>query len=309
MLRSLRSYVFTGVTLLVLFSIWSNVWTRSPTVQVVTRYRAGGKNVVRVEKPPAIEEPLQETAQIFTTGRHLIISYYAGTYSDARILEIQGVITENIKNRYIQNVHIFCEACNGTTPLFLQNFCEGKVVMYHVETQPTYKDFFGYANRYLARGTIAIISNSDIVIGEKIKCAANVDAVKHPVVFPSETKRLILALSRFPSPCVTVPPEGNECLQYRGSHDTFVFAPPLSQAFVGQVDFIQNLLGAENRLLWHLKNASYRVSNPCRLFHVQHRHCAKRSRKVQGKRFAKRGDGKYASVDPFTQVVCGTAIY
>jgi len=244
------------------------------------------------------------------SGRHLIVSYYEGGYTAERVEEIRNVLLLNLRNPFLEKVHVFNEtAVPGS---ILADADTERLVLIPFKNfgrQPRYADLFRYANKVLERGSIAIIANSDIEIRSDIKCARPPDPDLNKVMFNQKGRRLILSLSRHPARCGAAKGEINECLRYRGSHDAFVFAPPLESTLIEKLDFVQNKLGAENRLIWELRNASYRIANPCRLIKIFHHHCTPRSRKVPAKRFAQRGDGKYASVDPVTKFVCNDIVY
>jgi hypothetical protein len=53
-----------------------------------------------------------------------------------------------------------------------------------------------------------------------------------------------------------------------------VFAPPLPSAFASKLDFVQNLIGAENVVIWEAKHfLHFQVLNPCRQIKAFHLHC------------------------------------
>ena len=249
-----------------------------------------------------MKEPVAE----FNSGIHLIVSYYNNSdYSKERHQEIADVLNRNIQNQLIDYLHLIVEGEFNPALVFspVSSMFLKKLVVRKVDSQPTYQYFFDYANLALARGTVAIISNSDILFDSSLGCLRQVNAISNPIVYFG-TKRLVLGLSRQPSKCH--PTEYNECRQYRGSHDAFIFAPPLIGSFINQVDFVQNMLGAENRVLYLLRKMSYRLSNPCSVVKITHAHCTPNSRKVS--RLASRGS-RFASVDPLSVFKCGDVIY
>jgi len=84
-------------------------------------------------------------------------------------------------------------------------------------------------------------------------------------------KRKIFALSRQPnSKCE----EKDECFKYNGSHDSFIFAPPLHSRLAKEYIFTQNNLGAENIVIYEMKKIKgYNISNPCKSLKAWHQHC------------------------------------
>jgi len=65
------------------------------------------------------------------------------------------------------------------------------------------------------------------------------------------------------------------CLKYVLSHDSFAFAPPMAENVVLHTAHTQNAgYGAENIVIYELKHAGYRVSNPCAAVRGFHLHCS-----------------------------------
>lgn len=250
----------------------------------------------------------------WSSGRHLIVSYYEGSYQANRIQELRDILWTNLANEHLTAVHVILDSIDMEND-YIQNVSQTfqhKLILVRMNpgvSQPTYACLFGYANRVLSRGSIGMISNSDIIIGNSIKCTREVTPASS-VVYNQTERRLVLALSRHPAPCGARKGEYDECFGYRGSHDTFIFAPPLSPSMISRLDFVQNRLGAENRLLAEMRDkAGYRVANPCGTIKVTHLHCAKNSRHIPLKRIARSGDGLYASINPSKVFKCGDKIY
>ena len=71
------------------------------------------------------------------------------------------------------------------------------------------------------------------------------------------------------------------CLEYMGSHDVMIFAPPVPRELTAKLNHTQNKgLGAENLVIWEFSNYNkgpfkkgYRVLNPCTMVHAIHMHC------------------------------------
>ncbi|CUG88038.1 Hypothetical protein, putative [Bodo saltans] len=89
-------------------------------------------------------------------------------------------------------------------------------------------------------------------------------------------ERLVLAMSRHesesnPGGVIDAP----LILDYRGSHDAFIFEPPMPQPFLGAVGHPQNCYKSENIVIHALQQqARALVLNPCLDLKIIHRHAA-----------------------------------
>lgn len=128
------------------------------------------------------------------------------------------------------------------------------------DTQPTYKQLVDYANS-LPAGTIATICNSDIEIGEIKQGVLEHIAARTMFAITRHEKNKDGVVSHF----MIV----NH--SWVGSHDLFTFLTPL-QFDTSQVDHKQNLLGAENKLLYYIKQTGYTIYNPCFQYIIYHHH-------------------------------------
>jgi hypothetical protein len=104
-----------------------------------------------------------------TSGIHLIVSFFRGTYQLERLQEILQVLETNLANPHIQAVHVLFEDVDPIE--WFPNSL--KLVRVNFATQPTYKDMFDYANQVLAKGTVVMIANSDIYFDESLHCLYN----------------------------------------------------------------------------------------------------------------------------------------
>jgi hypothetical protein len=63
---------------------------------------------------------------------------------------------------------------------------------------------------------------------------------------------------------------------YIRSHDAYIFVltQPLNDSVLAELDYDMNVLGAENRLIWVLRNrVKERLFNPCQYLKTYHNHC------------------------------------
>jgi hypothetical protein len=241
-------------------------------------------------------------------GVHIIMSFYKGTYKKDRFQEILMSLKRNLKNPYVTAVHTLWE---DRDPIIYVNnsVLEKKLIRVQFGVQPTYKDFFDYANLRLGRGAIGIVTNSDIYFDETVECVTPVTPEKK--AFNATKQHLVYALSRHPSnPCVG---RADYCEGYTGSHDSFVFALPLPYRFSSRVDFTQNHIGAENVIIWEFRRLEgYVVRNPCHTIKCYHVHCTNERHYKMGT--ISRGKNRIGPIDRHGSIVpsklkCGQMIY
>jgi len=130
------------------------------------------------------------------------------------------------------------------------------------QEQMRYSDAFDLANKFLG-GNVTIIHNADIFVGEGWE-KLTIEHLKPKRAF---------ALTRWPHPQCLDSGWGVQCTRHAGSHDAFVFIPPVDMD-TSQVAHKQNLPGAENVVHARLHEAGYHMSNPCRDLKVYHYHCS-----------------------------------
>lgn len=213
-------------------------------------------------------------------------TYYRGKYSDGRVRELMETLRRNVENKLLHKVHVLWEdESPGTMREFFQHVSAGKMVLHRVRKQPTYHELFEYANGAVPRGDVAIIANSDIYFDDSLECVVGVDPGTRfidPGYASESIKRPMLALTR--RRAAECGPEAFDyprssirdlCEHYIGSHDIFVFAPPLEHAVTRMLNHSQNLLGAENVVLWEVhRTRTWRLTNPCKLVFGYHLHCS-----------------------------------
>jgi hypothetical protein len=208
-------------------------------------------------------------------GVHLITSFFKGTYKKKRVDELFDCLRRNLRNPAFEAVHIMWEDVNPR--LEFKDLTEeenNRLVTMKTLNQPTYSKFFTYSNVMLERGSIAIIANSDLYFDRSIT------ALKFGAPGNQSNWRSAMALSRRHAPECG---ERNDwrgtydlCEHYIGSHDAFVFAPPVPAWILKETKHTQNHFGAENIVVWAFlwsKNFKGHVTNPCQRVHAYHLHC------------------------------------
>jgi hypothetical protein len=222
------------------------------------------------------------------TGVHLITTFFVGTYHQKRLNELLETLKRNIENPYFEAVHVLWEdknpRYNFTNPssrFFIPGNISDKLVTMKVNNQPTYRKFFDYANTFLARGAITIISNSDIYFDTSIKRLVFGRPGNNNNNSTTTKWRSAMALSRRHAPECGGKYDWKGtfdlCDHYIGSHDAFVFAPPVPKFVLDNSKHTQNHFGAENVIVWAFmwaKDFRGHVLNPCQRIRGFHLHCS-----------------------------------
>jgi hypothetical protein len=173
---------------------------------------------------------------------------------------------------------ILGEASIGLTDWFAANGSR-KVVCTSVNQQPTYYDFFVYANREL-KNTHVLLANTDIVFDDSLglidleAIATGAMGFAFSVVSPpyaGDYKKT------FGSECTAIP----RCAvgDYAGfaggmSWDAYLFYSPTRSMDQSHLNHVMNTMGGENRAGYQLEVvAGVKLVNPCMHVHAFHWHC------------------------------------
>lgn len=243
----------------------------------------------KIEPPPLTYDDSNPQPFAFSnnSGIHLITTFFKGTYHKQRINELVEALRRNIKNPYIEAVHVLWEKENPRHDLMQTNVAsllDRKLVTMKVPSQPTYFRLLGYANAALERGSIGIVANSDIFFDETLK------KLRFASPRNDSTWRSAMALSRTRAADCGTGADWNGvkdlCTTYIGSHDAFVFAPPVPDFVLKNSRHTQNNFGAENLIvfgfLW-ARGFREHISNPCKRIRAVHLHCSSERHYVVGK--------------------------
>jgi len=245
---------------------------------------------VKLLGPFAVAAPDDAMAK----GLHLVTTYFRQGASPEHTKEVVKGIVKNLDNDAIAMVHVLYD---GETPPDLvkwQETAPHKQKLLLVKTHsmpPTYSELLAYANTRLKRGAVAILASADMYFDSALACIKPVspESSRFQITF-RQAKRPFFALTRRHAPeCGAKPDYKNVfdlCDNYIGSHDAFVFAVPVADEIVREVNHTQySGLGAENVLVWELNHSGeWRGFNPCDLVGAYHLHCSvDRSYSVLGK--------------------------
>lgn len=138
--------------------------------------------------------------------------------------------------------------------------------------QPTYADLFSYANQ-LTSGRLTMVCNADVYLSPHHFAVKEVEHLFKAATQCRESSvvRLALALTRYESDSVLNAPF---LYDYRGSHDAFIFVPPLPASLIAHVGHAQNGYKAENVVLHEFQHHGYLTLNPAFDLRLVHHHAA-----------------------------------
>ena len=178
---------------------------------------------------------------------NLFTTYY-NEENNFRKQELLSCMQKNILNKTISKITIFNE---GESLAYL---APTKIKEVFIDKRPTYQDFINYINTNSSPDDIHIIANTDIYFDK------NIEVLKH-----INLKDTCLALSRWDTADTIKPKLYNR----NDSQDTWVFKGPVKQQF--KANFPLGVPRCDNKLLFELQEAGYRVLNPAfsiKSFHV-----------------------------------------
>jgi hypothetical protein len=191
---------------------------------------------------------------------NIITSYYTSrlisNLNEERNNELKDCLNNNINNTLIEKIHLFIDDEEAFE--YIKKINSEKINVISVGKKPLYFDLFNYAISNL-KNKICMITNSDIYIKE---CDVN--------IFKNlEDNNTVFALTRYEydlsCPLIT---------NYEGSHDCFIFKSPINNVFINNIYHSQHAWGAENIVLYELKNAGINIYNPCYQIKIVHHHAS-----------------------------------
>ncbi len=160
-------------------------------------------------------------------------------------------LKENIKNKEIDEIHIFNDNIGFVNELMEEN---NKIISVDNKGRMGYKDFFDYSNEYL-KNEISIIANADIIIEESIKHVRDI-----------KIDDFFLCLTRYDiqkNGSVTYPPN------HFGTQDTWIYKSPIKTK---GSDFSLGKPGCDNRIPYVMEQNGCVVTNPSMVIKTRHLH-------------------------------------
>ena len=162
--------------------------------------------------------------------------------------ELLTCLTNNISNTAISKLIVFNEGDS------IAHLAPSKIEEVLIDKRPTYQDFKNYINANSNQDDIHIIANTDIYFDKNIKVLQHINL-----------KDTCLALSRWDTADTIKPKLYNR----NDSQDVWVFKGPVKPEL--KANFPLGVPRCDNKLLFELQEAGYRVLNPAfsiKSFHV-----------------------------------------
>ena len=162
--------------------------------------------------------------------------------------ELLTCLTNNISNTAISKLIVFNEGDS------IAHLAPSKIEEVLIDKRPTYQDFINYINANSNQDDIHIIANTDIYFD------TNIEVLKH-----INLKDTCLALSRWDT-ADTIKPK---LYNHNDSQDVWIFKGPIKQQL--KADFPLGVPRCDNRLMYQLQEAGYKVLNPAfsiKAFHI-----------------------------------------
>ena len=191
-----------------------------------------------------------------------------------RQTEYTEVLSKNLAHPEVSQIHLLYESEQTHRYIAGLNLTDpcGKLHYSPLGHRMKYRDAFEYGNGAAFRGKMVMIMNADIYLGQGFDLIADPDLTN-----------TVFALTRHeqnPGPAWEGKCGLDLCEHYRNakggylSHDAFLFLSPIRPEFPPRVDFLPNLMGAENVVVHELKKLGYRLANPCKTLWTYHHHCS-----------------------------------
>tara|TARA_Y100000385_G_scaffold176254_1_gene182152 strand:+ start:358 stop:1155 length:798 start_codon:yes stop_codon:yes gene_type:complete len=184
---------------------------------------------------------------------HLYTTFYPEKIPD-RLRELLLSLKKNIDNSSIKSINVFNEGGD------LSAFKSSKLQIVPMEQRPTYQDFINHINANLNQDDIHIIANTDIYFDKNIKVLQHINL-----------KDTCLALSRWDTTNTIKPKLYNR----NDSQDVWIFKGPVKQQL--KADFPLGVPRCDNRLMYQLQEAGYKVLNPAFSIKAFHTHKGQRA--------------------------------
>jgi len=177
----------------------------------------------------------------------LYTTYY-NEVNNYRKNELLTCLKNNISNKAISKIIVFNE---GESIAYLGPH---RIEEIFIDKRPTYQDFINYINANSNTDDIHIIANTDIYFDK------NIEVLKH-----INLKNICLALSRWDTTDTIKP----KLYNHNDSQDVWVFKGHLKPEL--KANFPLGVPRCDNKLLYELQKAGYKVLNPAfsiKAFHI-----------------------------------------
>ncbi|CAB4043079.1 Hypothetical predicted protein [Paramuricea clavata] len=184
--------------------------------------------------------------------------------------EIEETLQKNLNHTLVTAVHLLVDQPSAEQRLSEQNFHnKHKIFVHRINALPKYRDFFDYVNDRL-QNQLVVMLNMDIYLGEGFEMLNKTFLVEY------NTSYVLTRHGRQEKMCNMAGRPGYCGVSFIGSHDAYIFVltQPLEESVLVELDYYMNVYGAENKLVWVLRNKmKRRLLNPCKYLKTYHNHC------------------------------------
>ncbi|CAF1501492.1 unnamed protein product [Didymodactylos carnosus] len=181
-----------------------------------------------------------------------------------RQIELDLALEKNILNNEIDCIHLLLEK-KEHIPCHLSNKYDKCIYVWLLGKRLKFNVALEFSQNRL-RGLLVAVINSDIYFDKTIRLLKII----------SEMKNKLIALSVIEANNDGRTRDIRCSQQYVGSHDTYIFKPPIKnfQEVYNETNiYVGGLTGGENRIMFELENKSGIISyNPCKLIKAYHLH-------------------------------------
>ena len=209
---------------------------------------------------------------------HLLIEYHVPK-NEERHEEYLTCLRENIRNVFIDKIHIFLESNRKRPPIddpkivyvkpSRKSFEEQKkaniseydkgYLNKKEQSRASYSDYFRYARENL-HGQSCIIANSDIFFDETLEVINGVDL-----------KNTLICLSRWDIK-KGLGGDAVRLFNRADSQDSWIFTSPVNKKVEEDATFFLGRVGCDNKLAWIAYEAGMKLTNPAKQIITKHLH-------------------------------------
>lgn len=177
----------------------------------------------------------------------------------ARLAEYVECLNRNLASEAIDSVCVLVEASENILP------ASGKLEARRIAVRPLYDDFFRWINEVANPDDISVVANADVWFDHSLAAAARAIGTRE-----------CFALARW---------DGDKLFDRNDSQDSWIFRGRVEGL---RGDFPIGVPRCDNRMLYELEAAGYRVRNPAFSIRARHVHAGER--------------GEYANENPADSV-------
>jgi hypothetical protein len=188
----------------------------------------------------------------------LVISKTGSPHDQERNTELKTALIKNIESEYVEKIHLFVDDIDAELHLLQIVSGNPKIHIISVGKQPTYYDFFNYILNNLPNN-ICMITNSDIYL----------HSIVPDLIDRLKKDQFVYALTRYEedmsSPFIDNITESFDCYIFNSVY--------LKRNILHEdINYYQNHLGIETRIITAFFNNAFCPLNPCYQIKIVHQH-------------------------------------